>query len=120
MTHIYNCIVYLEGNILNRDIIKETDYLIGMIKEELGSDLKEGSGAQILFDSLQKILRKIYLRPNNIIDTSLYSKNKIESALNQLGFEFKKEVEDKLHFFNPDTSVSVYLNPVNKRLSLMP
>lgn len=102
------------------DLIKETDYLIGMIKEELVSDLKEGSGAQILFDPLQKILRKIYLRPNNVIDTSLYSKNKIESALNRLGFEFKKEVEDKLHFFNPDTSVSVYLNPMNRRLSLMP
>lgn len=105
---------------MNRDIIKETDYLIDMIKEEFNANLKEGQGAQILFDSLQKILEKIYLRPNNIIDTSLYSKNKIESALNQLGFEFKKEVEDKLHFFNPDTSVSVYLNPINKRLSLMP
>ena len=108
------------GISLNRNLIKETDYLIGMIKEEFGSNLKEGQGAQILFDSLQKVLRKIYLRPNNIIDTSLYSKNKIESALNQLGFEFKKEVEDKLHFFNPDTNVSVYLNPMNRRLSLMP
>lgn len=105
---------------MNKDLIKETDYLIGMIKEEFETNLKEGSGAQILFDSLQKILSKIYLRPNNIIDTSLYRKNKIEDALNQLGFQFKKEVEDKLHFYNADTSVSVYLNPTNRRLSLMP
>lgn len=105
---------------LNRDIIKETDYLIGMIREEFDNRLKEGLGAQILFDSLQKILEKIYLRPNNVIDTSLYSKQKIESALNQLGFEFKKDVEDKLHYYNNETSVSVYLNPVNKKLSLMP
>ena len=105
---------------LNRDTIKETDYLIGMIKEEFETILKEGSGAQILFDSLQKILEKIYLRPNNIIDTSLYSRKKIESALNQLGFQFKKDVEDKLHFYNNETSVSVYLNPTNKKISLMP
>lgn len=91
-----------------------------MIQEEFETKLKEGLGAQILFDSLQKILEKIYLRPNNVIDTSLYSKQKIESALNQLGFEFKKDVEDKLHYYNNETSVSVYLNPVNKKLSLMP
>lgn len=105
---------------LNKDLIKETDYLIGMIREEFDAVVKEGAGAQILFDSLQKILDKIYLRPNNIIDTSLYSSKKIQSALNQLGFEFKKEVEDKLHFYNNETSVSVYLNPTNKKLSLMP
>lgn len=105
---------------MNRNLIKETDYLIGMIQEEFETKLKEGLGAQILFDSLQKILEKIYLRPNNVIDTSLYSKQKIESALNQLGFEFKKDVEDKLHYYNNETSVSVYLNPVNKKLSLMP
>ena len=105
---------------LNRNTIKETDYLIGMIKEEFETRLKEGSGAQIVFDSLQKILEKIYLRPNNVIDTSLYSRRKIESALTQLGFELKKEVEDKLHFYNNETSVSVYLNPTNKKISLMP
>lgn len=105
---------------MNRNTIKETEYLIGLIREEFDTRLKEGSGAQVLFDSLQKILEKIYLRPNNVIDTSLYSKQKIESALNQLGFEFKKDVEDKLHYYNNETSVSVYLNPVNKKLSLMP
>ena len=104
---------------LNRNTIKETDYLIGMIKEEFETRLKEGSDAQIVFDSLQKILEKIYLRPNNVIDTSLYSRRKIESALNQLGFELKKEVEDKLHFYNNETSVSVYLNPTNKKISLI-
>ena len=105
---------------LNRNFIKETEYLIGMIREEFETKLKEGMGAQVIFDSLQKILEKIYLRPNNVIDTSLYSRKKIESALNQLGFQFKKEVDEKIHFYNDETNVSVYLNPVNKKISLMP
>jgi len=105
---------------LKEKVIIETDYLIGMIKEEFNSNLKEGLGAQILFDSLKTVLRKIYLRPNNVIDTSLHSERKIESALNKIGFQFKQEIDDKLHFFNPETSVSVYLNPRNRRLYLMP
>ena len=45
---------------------------------------------------------------------------KIENALEQLGYEFRKDAEGKLHYFNKETSVSLYLNPSNKKISLTP
>jgi hypothetical protein len=50
----------------------------------------------------------------------LYPQQKIETALNELGFEFRQEMEGKLHFFNDETNISVYLNPVNRKITMTP
>ena len=62
----------------------------------------------------------VWVRPNNIIDLSRYSKIKIEDAFKEMGFEFRKEMEGKLHYFNSDTSISIYLDPQNRKLTLVP
>lgn len=91
-----------------------------IMREEYTNPLKEGEGIDGLFADIQKILPDTYLRPNNIIDLSRYSQSKIESMFTEMGFEFRKEMEGKLHYFNPTTSVSIYLTPQNKKLSLVP
>jgi hypothetical protein len=44
----------------------------------------------------------------------------IEDSFKDLGYEFRKEIDGKLHYFNTDTSVSLYLNPTNKKITLTP
>lgn len=101
-------------------ILKETQSIIKIMREEYASPLKEGEGIDGIFSDIQEILPDVYLRPNNIIDLSRYSQRKIEDTFTEMGFEFRKEMEGKLHYFNSTTSVSVYLNPQNKKLSLVP
>lgn len=102
------------------DIIKETEEMIRMMKDGFQEIFGESRGTSMFFSKFRKKLKKTYLRPNNVIDAGFYSQQKIETALNELGFEFRKEVEDKLHFFNDETNISVYLNPVNKKLTMTP
>jgi hypothetical protein len=103
-----------------REILNEMEYLRKMIDEELESFVKEGSGANRIFQELEEKMPKIYLRPNNIIDLSKYSMTNIEDSFKDLGYEFRKEIDGKLHYFNTDTSVSLYLNPTNKKITLTP
>jgi predicted transcriptional regulator len=101
-------------------LIQETEELMGMMKRGFQEIFGESRGTSIFFSKLRKQLKKIYLRPNNVIDTSLYSQSKIEAALSEMGFEFRQEIEDKLHFFNNETNVSVYLNPTNRKITMTP
>jgi hypothetical protein len=103
-----------------KKILSEIDYVNNMIHEEMVHSVKEGSGATRIFQSLQEKLPKIYLRPNNIIDLGAYSMKNIEDSLEELGYEFRKESEGKLHYFNQENSISLYLNPSNKKISLTP
>jgi hypothetical protein len=102
------------------NILEEIEYVSKMIRKEIAFSVKEGAGSSRIFQSLQKEIPKIYFRPNNIIDAGRYSVEKIENALEQLGYEFRKDAEGKLHYFNKETSVSLYLNPSNKKISLTP
>lgn len=102
------------------DIIKETEEMIKMMERGFQEIFGESRGTSLFFSTLRKKLKKIYLRPNNVIDTSFYSQQKIETALTELGFEFRQEMESKLHFFNDETNVSVYLNPLNRKLTMTP
>lgn len=103
-----------------KDIIKETEEIVEMMGNHFHSFIKESKGTSVFFRNIRKYLKKIYLRPNNVIDTSLYSQSKIEKALNDMGFQFRQELEEKLHFFNDQTNTSVYLNPVNRKLTMTP
>lgn len=101
-------------------IIKETEELMSMMERGFKEIFGESRGTSIFFSKLRKNLKKSYLRPNNVIDTSFYSQQKIESALTDMGFEFRQDLEGKLHFFNDETNTSVYLNPVNRKLTMTP
>ncbi len=100
-------------------IVKDTDHLLKMMRENLSKTIQEG-GVDVIFSSIQEKLKNIYLRPNNIIDAGRYSQSKIDQALYDLGYEFRKEIEDKLHYFNKTSSVSLYLNPKNRKITLTP
>lgn len=104
----------------NHTIIEETEQILKMIREDFETSLKEIGGVDSIYIQLQDKLDKVYLRPNNIIDAGRYSFSKIESALFDLGYEFRKDIEGKLHYFNDDTSVSLYLNPQNRKITLIP
>ena len=99
------------------DILKETKRIKEIARNEY---LEEGEGVEGIFQQLQSVLPNIYLRPNNVVDMGRYSQSKIESTFTDLGFEFRKSEEGKLHYFNPDTSVSIYLNSQNKKLTFVP
>jgi hypothetical protein len=101
-------------------IVQDTHRVIKIMREEYASQIREGEGVNAMYEKIQAILPDVYLRPNNIIDLGRYSKTKIEETFKEMGFEFRKEMEGKLHYFNPDTSVSIYLNPQNKKLTLVP
>lgn len=101
-------------------ILKEIEYVSKMIREELSSTVKEGAGASRIFQELEEKLPEVYLRPNNVIDAGRYSMAKIEAILDELGYSFRKEIDDKLHYFNEETSVSIYLNPINRKITLVP
>jgi hypothetical protein len=102
------------------DILKETEEMMQMMERGFQEIFGESRGTSMFFSKFRKKLKKTYLRPNNVIDAGFYSQQKIENALNEMGFYFRQELEDKLHFFNEETNVSVYLNPVNKKITMTP
>lgn len=101
-------------------IIDETEHLLKMMRENFSKNIQEVGGVEPIFTSIQAKLKNIYLRPNNIIDAGRYSQAKIDGSLFELGYEFRKEIEGKLHYFNKTTSVSLYLNPKNRKITLTP
>ena len=99
------------------NILKETQSIKKIMQKEY---LDEGEGIEGIFQQFQSVLPNIYLRPNNVIDMSRYSQDKLDKVFTDLGFEFRKSEEGKLHYFNPETSISVYLNSQNRKLTLVP
>lgn len=100
-------------------IIEDIDYVIKKLKEQFSS-LAEGEGAENIFNELKPSLKNISMMPNNIIDTRRYQEHEVVDALREVGYEYKKIMGNKLHFFNKKTSVSVYYNKGNKTISLQP
>jgi hypothetical protein len=90
------------------------------MREMLDVQIEESAGVSNFFERFREQLPEVYLRPNSVIDASRYSMNKIESALVDIGFEFRKEMEKKFHYFNSETSISVYLNPTNRKITFTP
>ena len=58
--------------------------------------------------------------PNNVIDVSQYKEHEVVDALKKIGYEYKKPMGNKLHFFNKKTSISLYLVQKTLNITLMP
>ena len=82
--------------------------------------LLESSGFDIIFSSLRKELNKIAILPDKVIDASQYKEHELVDALKKIGYEYKKPMGNKLHFFNKKTSISLYLIQKTLKITLMP
>lgn len=102
------------------NIVKETEDIVKMMKEAYSTQIDESAGVSLFFDALRNELPKIYLRPSSVIDAGRYSFSKVDQSLTNIGYYFRQELEDKFHYFNSDTSISVYLNPYNKKITFTP
>lgn len=106
---------------MKQNLKKETNDVLRLMSKEYKLGLFENSGAQRVFEPLSNVLQKVRLRPNNIIDAGAHSMTNVIDGLNKIGYEFKKENDDgKLHYFSDETKISLYLNPVNRKISLIP
>ena len=95
-------------------LIEDMNYLIKALREQF-SIVKED-----IFNELKKLLPKISMLPNNVIDSSKYQEHEIVDVLRNLGYEYKKPFGKKLHFFNRKTSISIYLGQDSRKITLQP
>jgi hypothetical protein len=104
----------------NKSIIDEiTQRVIQKILEHKSS-FKEGTGFDSIFEELKKKLSDVSMLPDNVIDASMYKEHEIVDALKEIGYAYKKPMGGKLHFFNKDTSISVYLLQSSGKITLLP
>lgn len=111
------------GLSMKRDIINETEYLIGEIKKELHKDsmmVAEGSGADAIFIEIQSKLPRVSMGESGKITAAAYPEASIVKVLKELGYFYKKPMGPKLHFFNKETSISLYLNQQTRIITLVP
>jgi len=80
----------------------------------------ESSGFDGIFEDLKKKLTDISMLPDNVIDVSKYKEHEIIDALKSIGYEYKKPISGKLHFFNKKTSISLYLIQRDSKITLIP
>lgn len=83
-------------------------------------DVKEGTGFDNIFTELKSEMENISILPDNRIDASKYEEKAIMDSLKKLGYEYKKAFGNKLHFFNKETSVSLYMLQGKNVISLVP
>ena len=104
----------------NTSIIDEiTKRVIKKILEHRSS-IKEGTGFDSIFEELKKKLSDVSMLPDNVIDASMYKEHEIVDALKEIGYTYKKPMGGKLHFFNKETSISVYLIQSSGKITLLP
>lgn len=84
------------------------------------SGVLEATGFDSIFEELKNKLKNITILPDNVIDASMYKEHEIINALKSMGYEYKKPMSGKLHFFNKKTSISVYLIQNGLKITLMP
>lgn len=85
-----------------------------------GMPVSEGTGFDAIFEELKAKLKNITILPDNVIDASSYKENEIINTLKSMGYEYKKPISGKLHFFNKKTSISLYLIQNGLKITLMP
>ena len=78
------------------------------------------NGFENIFDDLKTGMENIEMLPDNRIDATKYDEKAIIETLKKMGYEYKKAIGNKLHFFNKETSVSLYLLQGKKIISLIP
>lgn len=91
-----------------------------VINELKVKSITEGSGFDSIYEELKKTLEKINILPDNVIDASMYKEHEIIDGLKSIGFQYKKPISGKLHFFNKKSSVSLYLIQNKLQITLMP
>lgn len=102
-----------------KDIVNMvTEIIVNKIMES--NPIDEASGFDTIFDQLKIKLKNISILPDNVIDVSSYKEHEIIDALKSIGYEYKKPMSGKLHFFNKKTSISVYLIQNELKITLMP
>jgi predicted HicB family RNase H-like nuclease len=82
--------------------------------------VNEAGGFDSIFDELKTKLSDISMLPDNVIDAGKYKEHEIIEALKSIGYEYKKPMSGKLHFFNKKTSISLYLIQKDSKITLMP
>lgn len=102
---------------INTLINEVTKRVVERLKNNM---IYEGSGFDSIFEELKKSLDQVSILPDNVIDASMYKEHEIVDALKGIGFQYKKPISGKLHFFNKKTSVSLYLIQNSLRITLMP
>lgn len=100
-------------------LIQDLDYVMESMKTQYGLH-NEGAGAENIFSELKLKLPKISMGENNIINTSMYAEAMVIKGMKANGYAYKKPIGDKLHFFNAQTSVSIYYNQKLKHITLVP
>jgi hypothetical protein len=95
-----------------------TEMVVNKIIESTSID--EASGFDTIFDQLKLKLKDISILPDNVIDVSKYKEHEIIDSLKSIGYEYKKPMSGKLHFFNKKTSISLYLIQNELKITLMP
>jgi hypothetical protein len=95
-----------------------TEMIVNTIIESTSID--EASGFDTIFDQLKLKLKDISILPDNVIDVSKYKEHEIIDSLKSIGYEYKKPMSGKLHFFNKKTSISLYLIQNELKITLMP
>lgn len=92
-----------------------------VVNKLMESDIiSEGNGFDAIFEELKKKLDKISMLPDNVIDASQYKEHEIVQSMKSLGYEYKKPINNKLHFFNKKSSISLYLKQNDLTISLLP
>jgi len=100
-------------------LIEETNSLLKYMKENFNV-VTEGDGIDNLFNDLKGKLPNISMLPNNTINAGKYQEHQIVDVLKTLGYEYKKPMGNKLHFFNKKTSISIYIGQQNRYITLQP
>ncbi len=95
-----------------------TDRVMKKIMERI--EVSEGSGFDTIFQELKGKLEKLAILPDNKIDGSYYTEKQIVDVLKEIGYEYKKAMGNKLHFFNKQTSISLYVTQPKNTISLIP
>ena len=83
-------------------------------------DIHEATGFDTIFGELKTKLPDISILPENVIDVSKYKEHEIVNALKSIGYDYKKPMSGKLHFFNKKSSISLYLIQRELKITLMP
>ena len=96
-----------------------------VINEQFHSeiDTTQKSGENELkqkLESLKSEMENISILPDNRIDATKYEEKAIIESLKTMGYVYKKAIGNKLHFFNKETSISLYLLQGKKIISLVP
>jgi len=95
-----------------------TNEVMKRLMEKL--EVSEGSGFDNIFNELKKTLQNIEILPDSKIDASYYTEKQVTDALKKLGYEYKKAFGNNLHFFNKQTSISLYVMQPKNTISLTP